>query len=349
MMMPRIVPSPVPSIVSTLLRLCFCALAITLCSLSQSLTSPARISQAPSGELLVTDYLAGAIFALDSETLEVRWASVIELREPGRPLGIAQVGEKVLVSDETSKEVLILRWKNGKVKTEGVLGRPRGKRGGTGLFERPHEIAVDREQNLVFVLDVTGGLIRVFDGAGRYLYKFAPAGPNPSTGQIDVLLPSAIAVDEQRKEILVSDYGDPYGTFQANVPARVLIFTYAGFYLGQINGDGVVNGEAKVALQFARPQGLAVDPAGRIYLVDCYLGEVFVFDRHQPLDSDNLALLGKLGSFGTEPGQLNFPLDVVVDVPSGDVFVTNNRPGRIEVFRGGLTSDWFRPSSAAGP
>jgi hypothetical protein len=45
------------------------------------------------------------------------------------------------------------------------------------------------------------------------------------------------------------------------------------------------------------------------------------------------AAAGTLGSFGDGPGQLMLPLDTVA--AAGDVYVTNNRAGRIERFAGG--------------
>ena len=83
--------------------------------------------------------------------------------------------------------------------------------------------------------------------------------------------------------------------------------------------------------RFSKPQGLAVDDAGHIFLVDCWLGYVLVIDRASG------GTLKTLGAYGTDPGQLALPLDVVVDLRSKDVAVTNNRPRRIEVFpKGGV-------------
>jgi len=58
------------------------------------------------------------------------------------------------------------------------------------------------------------------------------------------------------------------------------------------------------------------------------LGQVFVFDR----STGNI--VNRFGSFGQESGQLELPLDVVLDLKSGDLFVTNNMLQRVEVFRG---------------
>jgi len=83
--------------------------------------------------------------------------------------------------------------------------------------------------------------------------------------------------------------------------------------------------------RFSRPQGLAVDDSGHVYVVDCFSGEVLVFDRFTG------KLLKTVGSYGTNPGQLRLPLDLVVSQRSRDIYVTNNQMKRIEVFKeGGL-------------
>ncbi len=115
----------------------------------------------------------------------------------------------------------------------------------------------------------------------------------------------------------MSDYGDPSGSFGVNIPARVQIFDYDARDLGGISGT------------FSRPQGLAVDGSGHIFLADAFRGVVLVFDRATGSE------LKILGGFGSGPGQLFLPWDVVIDGTSKDVFVTSNRPGRVEVFRGG--------------
>jgi sugar lactone lactonase YvrE len=129
-----------------------------------------------------------------------------------------------------------------------------------------------------------------------------------------------------RQEVLVSDYGDPNGWFQVNVPARIMIYSYYGAFLSKIDG-GVTNTD----FQFERPQGLAADGQGHIFMAESVRGEVFVFDRNAG------TVLKKLGSFGDGPGQLELPLDLVLE-KNGDLFVTNNMLRRIEVFRaaGGL-------------
>ena len=61
-------------------------------------------------------------------------------------------------------------------------------------------------------------------------------------------------------------------------------------------------------------------------------GEVIMLNRST---KENVKTIG---TYGKEPGQLRIPLDVVINTKTKDVFVTNNRMSRIELFRqGGLS------------
>jgi DNA-binding beta-propeller fold protein YncE len=118
-------------------------------------------------------------------------------------------------------------------------------------------------------------------------------------------------------EVFISDYGDR----DFAEPPSVKIYGFNGSYLGAISGDS-----GQIGYEFSRPQGLATTDRGEILLVDSLLGQVLVFDR------TNLQGMATLGRYGTQPGELRLPLDVVVDEEGEDVHVTNNRLGRIESF-----------------
>ena len=143
-----------------------------------------------------------------------------------------------------------------------------------------------------------------------------------STAVLTSLLakPTGIAVDVTRQEVLVADYGDT----ESGIYPRVQIFDYNGTLLSSISGRAGMMGN-----RFSRPQGLAVDGEGHIFMVASWLGRVMVFDREAGAE------LASLGTYGTDPGQLALPLDIVINADSKDVFVTNNRPRRVEVYVGG--------------
>jgi len=267
---------------------------------SLSLGYPKRIAEASVAQVVVSDPALGGIAALDKETLEIVWTQAID----GDPLAVAACRNLLLVGNATTHRVEVYRVTGQGKKVEFIyyLGDAQ-----TGYFKLPSDIATDAEFQMAFVLDGGEKSIRVFDLKGNYLYAL------PAAGEISPLSPTAITVDEGRQEVLISDYG-----YASGGAARLLVYSYAGSFLAEIDGTG----------RFGRPQGLAVDDLGRIYMAESLLGQVFVFDRSTG------EIVNKFGSFGEAPGQLQLPLDVVLDRKSDDLFVTNTMLQRVEVFRG---------------
>jgi DNA-binding beta-propeller fold protein YncE len=267
------------------------------------LSSPARIALLPDGDLLVSDYKRRMVFTIDGGSLEVLDAFSVQ----GRLMGVA-VGEKrIFVGNESDGDVEVYNRKGKLLKRLGDE---------EGLVKLPSDIAVDRDKGLVFVVDAYEGVVLVFDPGGPLLYTI----PAPGVVQEQLTAPTGIALDEERGEAVISDYGDP----ASGIPARIKVYGYSGLFRFWISGDAVSE-----EYRFSRPQGLAVDKSGNIFMADGMLGKVLVFDRVSRQG------IKAIGEFGSEEGQLFLPLDVVVDAATDDVFVTNNRPGRIEAFRDG--------------
>jgi tripartite motif-containing protein 71 len=115
----------------------------------------------------------------------------------------------------------------------------------------------------------------------------------PSSPDNNILAnPTGIAVNPASQEVVVSDYGDS----NLYIKPRIQIFDYNGELVGTISGK-----LGMLGTRFSRPQGLAVDESGHVFMVDCYSGEIMAFDRYSG------SLLKTLGGFGSEPGQLQFP------------------------------------------
>jgi DNA-binding beta-propeller fold protein YncE len=282
-------------------------LLLSLASLveAQSLRSPVRIAFSLDGNLLVTDYTQQMIFTLNRSTLEILEAFAVE----GRPTAVAQWGSRLYVGNKStgSVEVYDLTKKNEKRLFN------LGEKNVQGLVSHAADIAIDAIRNLVFVVDAQEKVVKVFDTNGPLLDTIS--GPD------QLILPTGIALDRYRERVLITDYGPPSFSL-----ARVHIYDYFGNFIRLIDGNRGTN-----VYSFSRPHGLAVDEFGHVFVVDSALGQVLVFDQ------DTGEGLKIIGSFGSGPGQLYLPLDVVVDDSSKDVFVTNNRLRRLEVFKeGGL-------------
>ncbi len=296
------------------------ALAFTGSAWPQTIRNPRRIAAGPHGQVLVTDRLFGAVVAVDKESLQPVWR--YELPEEGAPFGLATWGRLVYVGNTKTMNVEVYRMQgprkgNMNLKFRYNLGHsPPGK---AGFIKNPIDIAVDPKAGLVFVLDSKEKQIKIFNLNGTFVAAFFPTD---EFGQL--LSPVSLAVDETRQEVLVGDYGDPSGWYSISEPARILIYNYDGELLFQINGNGSTHETTK----FARVQGMATSPDGRIFAADPLGSRILVLDRSSG------ALIDEVGTEGDQPGQLRLPLDVVRDEKTGDLFVTNNQGARrVEVFR----------------
>lgn len=265
--------------------------------------SPVRIAFDSQRRLVVSDYNQQMILILSPATL----ATVGGFRVVGRPLGVACWKDRILVGNET----------RGRVEVCDASGKRLYDLGDAATtISQPTDIAVDTTRSLVFVVDGREKAVKVFSTSGPLVRTIGGPGP-----VLDPLLaPTGIALDTAHQRVFVSDYGSP----AQYIAARVQMYDYSGNHVGAISGKQGMLGE-----RFSRPQGLAVDTAGRLFLVESLYGQILVFDVATGIQ------LKTIGDFGSNPGQLRLPLDIVMDDATKDLFVTNNRLGRIEVFRGG--------------
>ena len=284
------------------------------------LVSPMRIAEGPPGQVLVSDSRQDKIVALDENTQAPIWSFDVQ----GTPMAVGFASGLVLIGNASTHNVEVYRLKGSptgpKLKFQFNLGFTPPDT--PGDIQTPSDLDIDEDAGLAFVLDSGEHRVKVFSLDGTAVSSFPP-----SDSPARLFSPTAITVDPVRQEVLVSDYGDPNGYFSATVAARIMVYTYGGEFVTMING-GVANRD----FQFARPQGLGTDSQGRVFMAESVLGQVFVFDRATG------GVVKKLGSFGDGPGELMLPLDLLIDRESGDVLVTNNMLGRIEIFRaaGGL-------------
>ncbi|MDH3279900.1 MAG: hypothetical protein OEQ18_02080 [Gammaproteobacteria bacterium] len=270
---------------------------------AESLGLPVRLALMSSGHVLVTDHSGSEVVVWNPKKNKV----VRRIDILGRPTGIAWGWGKVFVGNETTQSVEVYSRKG---KLLSVLG------GAPGLVAYPNDIAVDSDAGLVFVVDTEAKQVQVYsyDSGGTLLRTFPAPGVEP------LHRPASLTVDSVRRVVLVSDFGE-FGSFSAR--ARVNIYDYDGNYVGQISGR-----HQGSEYRFSAPQGLTVNGQGQVYLVDSMRGQVLVFDQ------TTLKGVATIGEAGREQGNLLFPLDVEINSTTSDVYVTNHRLGRVEVFTG---------------
>jgi peptidoglycan/xylan/chitin deacetylase (PgdA/CDA1 family)/DNA-binding beta-propeller fold protein YncE len=121
--------------------------------------------------------------------------------------------------------------------------------------------------------------------------------------------PSGVATDTAGN-VFVADTGHD----------RVVRFTTAGGYLGEMGGPSVLS----------QPAGVAVDAVGNVYVADTGHDRIVEFDRGG-------VPIRAWGSQGDAPGQFDFPTALAIE-PGGDLYVADTGNDRIQRFppTGGL-------------
>lgn len=265
---------------------------------AQTLQAPVRIALQAAPQVLVTDIRQRAVVQWDAK--QGRALRVIPIE--GKPVGVAWAWGLIFVGNDS----------RGVVEAYTPGGHLLYTLGEAGQVGRPSDIAIDSNAGLVFVSDAKRPRVLVYSRKGKLLRTLPAAGEQP------LYQPTGLAVDPQRGEVLVSDFGQNAWPMQS----WLRIYDYDGYYLDGISGD------ASQTYGFSRPEGLAVNGQGRIFLADSLRSQVLVFDR------DLLQGVALLGEPGTQAGQLLLPLDLAIDARTHDLYIANYRHGTVEVFAG---------------
>ncbi len=160
-------------------------------------------------------------------------------------------------------------------------------------FVNPSGIAVDPEGH-VYVTDTGNVRTQVFTNDRTYLYQW------PSQG-------NSIAIDS---------FGHAFEVEEGGVVRK---YTTGGVELAHWGSVGSGPG------QFLRPQGLAVDARGRVYVTDTGNNRVQVF-------TNDGVFLTQWGNLGEGPGQFHWPMGIGIG-PDGRVYVSDSFNNRVQVFQ----------------
>lgn len=283
-----------------------------------ALISPARIAEFDSGHLLVSDYESNYIYIVNKTTLQ----PTAKIKVAGKSTGIAIADDKIFVGNRTLRSVDVFD-------LQGNLLYRLGS--GKAEFQQINDVAVDTTRRVVYALDTKGKCIKRFNVDG------SSAGTDIGVGVLQQ--PTALTVDPTTGNLLVSDFGNPgipgvLSRDTQQVLPSVQIFNFSGIHIQTINGatiatsgGGMMGGTTSLQTTFSTPQGLYIDN-NYLYLVDALSATIRVYNLTGPV------LLKTFGVRGTGPDELFYPLDIVVDNITKDVFVTDNRNNRITAFRG---------------
>lgn len=272
----------------------------------QPVTSPARLADIGVDTFLVTDYVTGDFQRVDKTTLR----TIKNFNLAGQATGIAWHDGHFFVGNKATRSVDVF----------GSQGKRLYQLGGrTGEFASVNDLAIGMTVtgNIVYVLDTRTAVVRLFAVDGT------DTGATIGAGILK--RPTALTFDPENGNLLISDFGDP----ATGIQPAIRIFDSSGNQInviwGAVNSGGMMGGTVS---NFSTPQGLCVDD-GYVFVVDALAGEVQMF---RLADKARVKVLGTLG---IGDGQLRYPLDVMVDAVTKDVFVADNGNRRITVFRAG--------------
>ena len=266
------------------------------------LSSPVRIATASTGQLVVSEYDSGQVVFINPETMIIEGA----IETSTKLAAVGASNDRILVGSDLVGAVGVYSY-NGELLF--TLGS------GVGDFVNPNDLVIDEIGDRVYVVDTGAKLVKVYRlSDGVFLSSFDSLKMN---------FPVAIALDQTTNTLLISDFG--VGT--AGGGSMSTASYYAGVWRYDLDGVYVET----ITGAFSRPQGLAVDTDGTIFLIDSLLGQIIVYRK-------NIATkhYDEVHRYGSGDGfEFKLPLDIVIDPLSKDLYVTNNLLNKVELLQGG--------------
>lgn len=251
------------------------------------------------GNLYVADQKVGAIFIFNTETREVELIKNKEHAHFVRIIGLAMDdNDRLFVSDPGLRHILVF---NAAHKAEDVI---------TDGVNEPGNLALDRENRLLYVSDINLDQVLVYDAdTFKLKRKIGTTGKNHElTAPGDFAKPTGLAVDED---------GNLYVCDTLN--NRVEVFDADGTFIRAFGKSGDGPG------YFSRPKGIAVDSDGHVWVADGMQDRVQVFNQQDQL-------LITFGGHGLLPGQFQGLVGITTD-KLNRVFTSEIYPGRVQQFR----------------
>jgi hypothetical protein len=262
-------------------------------SIPVALDAPRRLCTAQDG--------LGGLFVVDGRQAAIGDVAYLSVR--GEVRGFATLPEPAVAVSQGAG-MLWVTTPNGNVfRLDAGSGRVLGKLAladaGQGLLA-PFGIAYEPARNVLWITELDADRVRILRPDGTLVTMISQAGSVPLGSPIDV------AVDSGGSKVWVLDK-------EPNA---------AGLFLHAYDLDGNYLGSYVGTATLSRGGGLGVGPDGRVYVTDAFQGVVEVLDRSG-------SVVGTVGEFGEQLGQLIAPYDVAVLV-NGDIVVASPTNGRVE-------------------
>jgi sugar lactone lactonase YvrE len=263
------------------------------------LGTPYGIAIDSKGNLYVADSKVGAVFIFNTETRDLDMIKNKSQAHFVRIVGLAMDdGDRLFVSDPGLRHVLVFdsTHKATDVITDGMV--------------EPSMLAIDKENRLLYVSDISLDQILVYDADSfKLLRTIGTTGhKHELTTPGDFAKPTGVAVDQDGNLYVCDTLND-----------RIEIFDADGKFVSTFgkNGDGPG--------YFGRPKGIAIDSDGHIWVADGMQDRIQVFNQeHQ--------LLISFGGHGLLPGMFQGLASLTID-KENRVFTSEIFPGRVQQFR----------------
>lgn len=219
------------------------------------------------------------------------------------------------IAVDTRGYIYVTDSKDAVVKIYKEHGRKYVKEIGTGLFERPTGIALNKQTGEILVVDTKSSQVIRLD---MQSHRFK--GNIGDEGNIQGSFHSPT-------NIFVAGDGTIYISDALNF--RIQIFTPEGKFISAFGKAGDGPG------YLARPRGVAADSDGNIYVVDALFDNVQVFDKKG-------RLLTAFGRAGYDYGEFWLPSGIFID--SNDrIYVSDSYNNRVQIFQYMKVTDLTTP------
>ncbi len=262
------------------------------------MVKPYGVAVDSKGRVYVADSAQNEVFIFDLESKKLEFRGDKAPANLQIPIGVAvDEQDRLFVSDSKLHQITCFGPKGN---VEGVFG--------AGDLKRPAGLAVDNPLRRLYVADVAGQRIAVFDLDSLKLLRYFAEIKDKDADRTGALTnPNSIAIDPDGL-LYVTD---------AVVPHVVVYDTDGNFVrVWGKRGDGPG--------MFGRPKGIAIDADGHVYVADSLLPRVQVFSPEgEPLLS--------FASRGIGPGQFLLPAGLAID-SRNRIIAVDQLPPRIQMF-----------------
>jgi DNA-binding beta-propeller fold protein YncE len=264
-----------------------------------TLKKPYGVAVDSKGLIYVADSPQRKIFVFDVEKKKLAFRGDQPPARLELPIGLAiDDKDRLFVSDAKTRQITCFD-ADGKVLA--VFGPDR--------LTRPAGMAVDNDLRRLYVADVAGARLAIFDldtlKFTSYINSKAPSTEEPH-GYLGT--PTNVAVDPDGLVYVVD-----------TIPNRVEVFDTDGNYVRGFGEQGNTPGK------FARPKGIAIDADGHVYVADDEFNNIQIFTSEGQI-------LMAFGNFGPQPGQFLLLTGLAFD-KQNRLVVTDGGIGRIQLFR----------------